>query len=143
MIVIKEIKVVNVDRNIAEFAIADHKPFVWLEKPGLIPESIEVTREMVRGRIFVNTRGQRLCIGMTREVQEAIGLPFEIFDSMDQKITGLSKQNHELRCRAQAYMDWHDNFIRLNFWGRLKYAFLNLRMREKTYQDGHGKDFKI
>jgi hypothetical protein len=66
-----------------------------------------IEKEVVTPRKFVDERGRRYLIGMTREVQEQIGLPFDAFEN-------LQKENKELREAV------HD----LSFWQRVKLLFL-------------------
>jgi hypothetical protein len=44
-----------------------------------------IEKEMVVGKIYKNFFGEEVCIGMTEQVQGAIGLPFEALDNVRRK----------------------------------------------------------
>lgn len=63
-----------------------HEPWV-LSRYGGCPEEPNNKTEYVTPRIFVRPRtGERYEIGMTKDVQDKIGLPFEAFDNMAQDL---------------------------------------------------------
>ena len=47
---------------------------------------IKITREMVVGKVFKNERNERICIGMTSQVQKTLGISFEAIDNMRKQI---------------------------------------------------------
>lgn len=71
------------------------------------PVNFTFEKEVVTPRLFVNEEGERYLIGMTKEVQDQIGLPFEAFEN-------IQKENKQLR----------DAIYDLSFWQRLKFLFL-------------------
>ena len=103
MICIKEIKVVDVDEDFIVVHMMDGlPPFADLlpHNGDISQEVVEVTNEMVHGTRFINIDGKEVCIGMTKQVQDLIGLPFEAFSNM------------------RDYM-----FKTMGFFGRLKFLF--------------------
>ena len=103
MICIKEIKVVDVDEDFIVVHMMDGLlPFATLLQEGdnISQEMVEVTNEMVHGTRFRNSNGLDVCIGMTQQVQDLIGLPFEAFSNMRDYV-----------------------FKTMGFFGRLKFLF--------------------
>ena len=85
MLAVTKIEVANVDRRMVEIA---HMPPVNSQfSPCLETEMPEIAYEMIHGKQFVNSRGEYICIGMSQQVQDAIGLPLEAFDNMNNRIS--------------------------------------------------------
>ena len=124
MILIQEIKVIQTDIDpitIAHALACNYEPM----RTAYIPP--EITTEMVRGRRFVNHQGEEVCIGMSEQVQQAIGLPFEVYDNMQSSISFLEK-----RCQNLNIENFHqrnrirfmeERFQSINLWGRIKFVF--------------------
>jgi len=103
MICIKEIKVVDVDEDFIMISRMEGLPpfadlYPYDDDTPL--ETVEVTQEMVHGTRFRNSNGLDVCIGMTKQVQDLIGLPFEAFSNMRDYV-----------------------FKTMGFFGRLKFLF--------------------
>ena len=80
-------------------------------------------KEVIHGRIFNNARGEEVCIAMTREVQIAIGLPFEVFEDQGKKITNLSAEvghKNALLVLSGLKLSMYEG---ATFFERLKYLF--------------------
>ena len=90
-------------------------PFVSVDADGGYRE-LNVVTELVKGRKFVNSRGQKVCIGMTSEVQQLVGLPFEAFDRMEKEVRELTLQRNRIYARL-------NRIEVLTFWRRLKFLF--------------------
>ena len=124
MLLIRAINVIQTDLDpitIASALSCSYEPM----RANYIPP--EITTEMVRGRRFVNHQGEEVCIGMSKQVQEAIGLPFEVYDNMQSSISFLEKrcqnlnnENFNLRNRIR-FME--ERFQSINLWGRIKFVF--------------------
>jgi len=128
MICIKSIEVIEVERDDVEVA-----HFRWPDgyfETGdyeCSPMTAELTYEMVRGRRFRNRDGKEVCMGMTKQVQDAVGLPFEAFEDMEKEIYSLNKERKRLKQEVgdltRALMKLHNT----GFWGRLKWLFVGVR----------------
>ena len=119
MICIKEIKVVDVDEDFIVVHMMDGLlPFATLLQEGdnISQEMVEVTNEMVHGTRFRNSNGLDVCIGMTQQVQDLIGLPFEAFSNMEATILGM-------KLKITALLKELDEFKTMGFFGRLKFLF--------------------
>ena len=119
MICIKEIKVVDVDEDFVMISRMEGLPpfadlYPYDDDTPL--ETVEVTQEMVHGRWFNNGWGKEVCIGMTQQVQDLIGLPFEAFSNMEATILGM-------KLKITALLKELDEFKTMGFFGRLKFLF--------------------
>ena len=123
MLAIKSIEVVEVDGDRLQFAqrqnIADVRVFDTNNKPHKM--DISAAYEAIEGRRFFNDDGKEFCIGMSKQVQDAIGLPFEIFENMNRqreldlnKIILLGAENIFLKKELGQHKE-------AGFWQRLKY----------------------
>lgn len=52
-----------------------------------------VTTETVQGEQFINGKGESVFIGWAKQVQDALGLPFRVFNRMQENIKILSCEN--------------------------------------------------
>lgn len=115
MIVIKDITCVEVYNDI--YCQAYFNPSNLSGKNCLNEnEDIKLGIENVLGRTYRNTNGEEVCVGLTKKVQDLLGLPFDEFDRMHKQIDVLNKTLIE-----------KDNIIakimNLNFWQRLIFVF--------------------
>ena len=81
-------------------------------KPGSKPEKKEfageVRTDLVNGQRFVNADGQEVTIGLSKRVQELIGLPFAVFENQQNVISELRSQIQE----SQRELEHRGNVIR-------------------------------
>lgn len=91
---------------------------------------LKLREEIVRGRRFVNRHGVEVCLGLTKQVEETIGLEFECFDKLQNEnynlssnIKSLQKFNNRLTYEKDQYLFMLDKYTSLNFFGRLKFLF--------------------
>lgn len=110
MIVIKSIEVFNIDENRLRF-LHNHcdKPTFRHAPTADHPVETTLTIEEITGQRFTNANGQKICIGMSEQVQEAIGLPMSIFAKMDSDLL-------KLELETEAYRG-------MGFWERLRFLF--------------------
>lgn len=109
MILIDKISVKEVPHNICEIAaysytperdILDYSPGIPMNR---MEDALSVTKEQITGRRFQNGVGKAICIGMSKQVQVAIGLPFEAFDNMNKQIDRLWGLNYDLTERYSKF----------------------------------------
>lgn len=72
----------------------------------------DVTEEMIHGKRFINHRGEEFCIGMSEDVQKAIGLPFEAYEDLTSSLKSCQSRYRNLQ-----------QSIPKTFWERLKFLF--------------------
>lgn len=81
-------------------------------------EEMKIETEIVRGRMFVNSRGERVCIGIKKNVQDLIGLPFEAFEAQQALIAREQRRVFNLENEIKGIKA-------LKFWKRLKFLLTN------------------
>ena len=96
MFVIRDIDIIEVSDIISYINFYEFKdtPFHPVK-----PEEheIKITREMVVGKVFKNERNERICIGMTSQVQKTLGISFEAIDNMQKQIDIQNKTINKLQ----------------------------------------------
>ncbi|MDY6969337.1 MAG: hypothetical protein SVR08_11895 [Spirochaetota bacterium] len=125
MICIAEIKTFHSERDDIYIHKMDNPHFPMM-RPVIESdpaEYIEVKEELVYGKEFINANGERVCIGMSKKVQDLIGLPFEAFDNMtrelDKKHITISRLiSHNVACQKRLSV-----FATAGLFERLKYLF--------------------
>lgn len=109
MKLVKSVEIIEVDEEIKPVFHFD--PVMVGDEQALMNQQIH--EEIVRGRRFRNAKGYDVVIGITKEVQDTIGLPFEAFDTMERLVNDSLKMNESLRKRVNT----------ASFWQRIKYLF--------------------
>ena len=114
MLLVREVTIERVPRDTVR--IAKHSRV--MNSGPCVPFDIET--EDVRGERFITHGGKMVCIGMTNDVREAIGLPCGIFERQQNEIRTLERQVAEMSQRA-------DSTVRklrsLSWWQRCKVLF--------------------
>jgi len=124
MILIKDIEVMAVSSDyMYEMHEKIGNPHISYYERDHLEKELKMNKELIRGERFVNTRGETVCIGMTKKVQDTIGLSF-------QALNNLTKFNRELqRDLNNAIADkekLEEKVEKINNYGflqRLKYLF--------------------
>lgn len=102
MIIVTDIKVVKThDKKYHPFVHPIYHngptPVLGLWDDPETEDTCEVTFEMVEGRRFVNRYGIETVIGWDKQTQDLLGLPFEVFESMERRRQSDYKENTRLR----------------------------------------------
>ena len=79
------------------------------------PMPFDEVMELVEGIKFNNGLGETICIGWTKEVQEALGLPFECLDNQMKMIVQQNKTIITHRARLQ-------RLNAMTLWQRMKFC---------------------
>jgi len=119
MLVITDIKVANVDRDSVMIAKYRNLPSFAEVLNAETEGRVEITEEMVRGRVFRNVRGEEVCIGMSTLVQEALGMPADCFDLMQRELDTQSRTIAELRGKNAMYQRRINDFNGLGFFAKV------------------------
>ncbi len=140
MILVKNIEVVEVERDPWEL-LSLTKPYQAVEvfNPGKnVPEFIDtnVFREMVQGQRFRRPDGKELIIGYSKQVEEAVGLPFEIFKNMQDDIDDYRVTMRRQTDSINRYQSYISELGRAGFWKRIKYVFTRYRPNS-TFKGGN------
>lgn len=90
--------------------------------------------EEIHGRRFVNSRGETVCIGASKAVQETIGLLFERFENDNNTISGqhseIIKLRREINNKNKQILDMCvklSNITNMSIWKRILFVFLPIR----------------
>lgn len=118
MILIEDINVKVVPEDIVQ--IYREKQAAQPHFDDTLDKEIETTIELIRGKHFINNREQVVCIGMSKQVQDAIGLPFEAFDSLQETLE-ISNKNYSDKVTELSKLQ--NSINDAPFLSRLKYLF--------------------
>lgn len=94
MILVKDIVVEHVNTDSVE--IYSHEDDVTIMPSMSIERQPSWTKEYVHGKRFLTTDGKEVCIGMTKKVHDAIGIPLEAFSLLQKQVSDLEHDNREL-----------------------------------------------
>jgi hypothetical protein len=86
----------------------------------------EVYLDNIRGREFVDQRGRRICIGMTKEAQEVLGLQYQCWENT---LASLERLRVDLANRGSDLVAAHERLRRIktaSFWDRLRWLFVGV-----------------
>ena len=115
MILITNVEIKNISKDFVE--LIKQKPYLFGDDYwDSTQESISITRELVIGRRYRNSRGINIVIGMDKETQELLGIPFKDFDRMSNIIEEITTENDKLRKELREIKE-------LKFLGKLKFLF--------------------
>lgn len=89
MILVKSVEIEQVHGRQIQLALMPIFNNPWQnEDPSEIHHSIEV----VEAQVFINSRGEELIVGISKEVQRALGIPMETIQDMHNTIDQLEHQ---------------------------------------------------
>lgn len=84
----------------------------------------ELRRKVVQGWCFVNACGRKVNIGLSSEAEQALGLPFSIFEEMSKRERSLCSSIEE-EVEKRRRLRYRLNTIRdMSFWERLNRVFV-------------------
>lgn len=121
MLIVTEIKTKEVDRD--KWEVRQCQLNTHPNRAGNALEIDSYTREMIYGRVFVNINGKRFCIGMSEQVQNAIGLPMDCFEKLNLEIDLLEVDNTQLRKGVDRLWKKLEVFDTMTFWQKIKFLF--------------------
>ena len=124
MLCITKIEVVNVPEDKLDLYYFD-SPFAnVLPIEGTDPiEYTEVKVEHIKGRVFINNRHEEICIGMSKQVQDLIGLPFYVYEKMSRENESLLSNYNYVNKLYKKVDTELDKYKKLTFFKRLKFLF--------------------
>lgn len=79
--------------------------------------------ELVRPLHFVNKDHEHVLVGWTKEVQEALGLPFDHFAYERERAERMRREWEVERKASYGYYEMVRRYETATFWQRLKYLF--------------------
>ena len=120
MIAITDVKVINVDRDPLMITHLDD-PFKmnWAS----FPDQVEYTHEVIYGEQFLNANDEVITIGMSKVVQDTIGLPMRVFKELTDRNVELNSLLNVISDRLYRRNAQLTMFYSATFWERIKYLF--------------------
>ena len=103
MIVITNIEYLETNRNPIEL-IREHGHSGFIPCKGNQVIETKVMLELVRGRHFHRPDGTEICIGMSRQAQDILGLQYDIWDNMRQELDAADSEIASLRKKLSEYI---------------------------------------
>ena len=119
MTLVREVKIERVPRDTVKIIKCGRIPITLRDGPGVFAPAAAETEDVV-GERFITTNGKMVCIGLTQEVRDAIGLPCGIFQRQTNEIADLSHQLSELQARRASEQT---KLRKLSLWQRIKVLF--------------------
>ena len=120
MLLIRSIKTEEVPGHLYELRSFDLKHFHFQRSSGAVTSENIVT-EVVEGKWYVNAHEDRVCIGMSKQVQDAIGLPMEAFENMAHDIKQMIMVIDELAIKLENELQRIESANKMTFWDRIKF----------------------
>lgn len=115
MLCITDITVVDVGEDIIRLSGRSDNMVEMVTNDGP-RDPIRIATEVIRGQRFRNSRGVIICIGMSQQVREAIGLPFEVYENLQHNLDYEKAQLRQSRNQLKRVKD-------MTFWERIRFAF--------------------
>ena len=120
MILVKKIEVEEVDENKIELSVYDPPCF---GPKVLIEENIKVHREIIHGKRFIKPDGKEICLGLSKQVHDTIGIYFEAFESEERQNLRLHLEVTKSITAINKLTSKLNEFRSMGFWKRLKFLF--------------------
>ena len=125
LICILDVKLVRVPYDYYKFIPKGikHPVFNLEDVQGTKCSEIFFDVEEIKGTTFVNQRGERINIGVSKDVQNTLGLAFEVFRKQEDLITEKTQRIIDLRTINSNLNQVINNFEEASLWKRIKLAF--------------------
>ena len=124
MLLIKSVEVLEVKGDEAQVVVDRPSIVAYADYANMPAEEKTLKTEMVRGNRFYDIHGNVTCIGMTKEVEKALKLPFDVYYNMSNAANALERElkiqrdvNYRLRYRLETIKG-------MPFWERLSRVFV-------------------
>lgn len=129
VIVITKIEIKNVPEDHVRVVMHQNEKLLGIN-PAEYHRQVDLAEEEIRGEKFVNNNGEIICIGMSKQVQEAIGLPMEVFRKLSEhnshlfeRNTRLSRENEKISVDYDALLSVNKAIFSAGFFKRLQFLF--------------------
>lgn len=132
MILIKDVEIQLVpDQKLVELRSYDDRACSFISADERAARELSLKREFVRGTFIKNAKGEYVCFGMSKKVEEAIGLPMHAFINLQEQNKLLTDQLFDCRDRVLELVAkvnehelWYDN---VSWWELLKMSLSRLK----------------
>lgn len=146
MICVKDIDVIETEKDELELFAYNHTPYTVFDDPGPAAISVKYARELIHGHRYINSFGKEVRIGLSKKVQNAIGLPLEAFQNLTkrcdnlqheakkycEKFDQLTRENGQLTRENGQLALTISNFLGMSLWERIKFLFLKKYRPKQT-----------
>jgi len=132
MLIIEDISLVWVDEEKTRYELtrSGQRRSMKVEGPDGTKKRLKVSTEMVHGKTYSNSRGEKVCIGMTGDAVKALGWPVDNIERLEteglrmlQINSGLRRQLAEIGGKAQRLESQVQRFESMTIWQRIKFLF--------------------
>lgn len=124
MLLIKSVEVQEILGDQAQVIVDRPKVSAYVDYREMSAEEKTIKTETVRGTRFYDMHGNEVCIGMTKEVEKALKLPFAVYYNMSNAVNSKEREldqqkdvSHRLRYRLETIKG-------MSFWERLNRVFV-------------------
>lgn len=139
MILVKSVEIEHVYGREAQLAICQPINSPWHNDD---PSGLHHTVEVVQAQVFINSRGEKVIVGLSKEVQLMLGLPMEAFQDMSKRISQLQYEVTKYQDKYLKVARWYGDKVcecnvadarirdikKANFWKRIKFLFTGVRI---------------
>ena len=127
MLLIYDVKVMKVDRDEVEFHCLTntfplYKPLTDGNEVCIPPDAL---RELVRGYRLRRSTGEDVCIGATKDVQKALSMTFETFDSHKSEMFLLGRDLRDKTGELTVALAELNTIKNATWWSRIKWVIFN------------------
>lgn len=126
MLLIRKVEYIDVPSDvykIYDFFDDDDNIPLYAGQKDLIHNIMDVEQEIVRGVRYFNDKGKEICIGIPKEIQGILGLPFSDFNRLENNLKVFRTENKKIRQELNSVTSELDEFKTMSFWKRLKFLF--------------------
>lgn len=120
MICVESVKIIKLDRSRVEI-LDEYDRKISIYDPTKPKPEIRRIMETIYSRCFMNVDGQEVYIGMSKQVQEALGLPFDAFDSMSKRLRDNSDIINHLDGELASQKQTIKQHETMSFWNKIKF----------------------
>lgn len=120
MILITDVKIRKIDGNQAQIIAQKYEELYSPMGPEEVRDKMNEI-EHIKGTRFVNLNGEDVVIGMDKESQKLIGLPFDIFEHMQDEINRCRELINEYQKMSKTLTHRIRAFNGLSFFQRVKH----------------------
>ena len=124
MLLIESVKTKEVVGDECQVVIGRPSISAYSDYSNLPTEEKTIKTELVRGNRFYDIHGNEVCIGMTKEVQDVLKLPFDVYYNMSNAVNSIDREldlqksiTHRLQYRLETIK-------KMSFWERLSRVFV-------------------
>jgi len=103
----------------------------WATKPEMT-EIEDLETEIIKGQKIVTSNGQEITLGISKDVQRVLKIPFDLFHNYEDKIDKLEKDKEKFLNMARDYSGQVDNIRVMSFGQRLRFLFTRKLPEEET-----------